>query len=367
MKITFILPGSSRLPVGGYKVVYEYANHLSDRGHSVTVLHPAMLDPTVSLAEKAYHGGRYALWSAMGAFGPRRWFKVRTGVRLLWVPSLRECYVPRADAIVATGWPTAEFVAGYSSDKGQKFYLLQHYETWWGPEARVRATWQLPLRKIVIARWLADIATEMGEKATYIPNGLDFEAFACDLPVTERRRPHVTMLYHQLEWKGSADGLKALETARRAIPDLTATLFGVSLAPPRLPRWITYVRNPPQRILRQIYNDATAFLAPSWTEGWPLPPAEAMMCGAALVCTDISGHREYAVHERNALLAPARNTEVLAAALVRMLAHDRLRFSLAERALLDIGRFTWSSATDQFEAQLAGTTYAPSLVACPTS
>ena len=76
------------------------------------------------------------------------------------------------------------------------------------------------------------------------------------------------------------------------------------------------------------------------------------MCGAALVCTNIGGHVEYAEHESNALLAPARDPDKLAEALIRMLREHDLRQSLAEKALRDISRFTWSSATDRFEAAL---------------
>jgi glycosyltransferase involved in cell wall biosynthesis len=340
--------------MGGYKVVFEYANCLIDRGHSVTVVHPAHLDETAGWSEKLYHNARYVLWGATGRFGPSTWFKVQPAVDLKWVHSLNEANIPSGDAIVATGWPTAEYIAKYQPDKGRKYYLLQHYETWWGPEARVRATWQLPLHKIVIARWLEEIARELGETSTYVPNGLNFQAFGCDVPISQRLRPYVLMLYHHMEWKGSADGLKALEAARQAVPDLTATLFGVSLAPANLPSWVTYVRNPPQATLRKLYNEATAFLAPSWAEGWPLPPAEAMMSGAALVCTNIGGHAEYAVHERNALLSPARSPESLGEALVRMLTDHCLRQSLAERARIDISRFTWTTAAERLDAALCG-------------
>jgi len=340
--------------MGGYKVVFEYANCLSERGHNVSVIHPVHLDERAGWREKRYHDLRYLLWGTTGRFGPEAWFKVRPQVSLKWVYSLHERNIPDGDAIVASGWPTAEYVADYSSTKGRKFYLLQHYETWWGPEARVRATWQLPLCKIVIARWLEAIAHQLGETSIYVPNGLDFDAFGCDVPVRERQRPEVLMLSHSMEWKGTSDGLKALEVARRAVPNLTATLFGVQPEPPHLPQWINYVRNPPQSRLRELYNNATVFLSPSWAEGWPLPPAEAMICGAALVCTNIGGHIEYAEHERNALLAPARSPEGLADALIRMLNDHALRQCLAEQARLDIGRFTWSSAVARFEAALSG-------------
>ena len=44
---------------------------------------------------------------------------------------------------------------------GAKFYLVQHYESLYhGDGARVDETYRLPLRKIVISTWLADIMAE---------------------------------------------------------------------------------------------------------------------------------------------------------------------------------------------------------------
>ena len=38
MKICFILPQTLRKPIGGYKIIYEYANRLVDEGHKVVIL-----------------------------------------------------------------------------------------------------------------------------------------------------------------------------------------------------------------------------------------------------------------------------------------------------------------------------------------
>ena len=115
MRVTFLLPGSARFPVGGYKVVYEYANHLCERGHQVTVVHPALLDEHDPWFLKVYHQARYISWGATNLFGPQRWFMIRSGVQLKWVPTLGEANIPDGDVVVATGWPTAEYTAGYSA------------------------------------------------------------------------------------------------------------------------------------------------------------------------------------------------------------------------------------------------------------
>lgn len=38
MKVTFCLPEISQVPMGGYKIIFEYANRLQERGHKVTIV-----------------------------------------------------------------------------------------------------------------------------------------------------------------------------------------------------------------------------------------------------------------------------------------------------------------------------------------
>lgn len=42
-KITFLLPGIANRPIGGYKVVYEYANRLVNDGFAVNIIYPAYM------------------------------------------------------------------------------------------------------------------------------------------------------------------------------------------------------------------------------------------------------------------------------------------------------------------------------------
>lgn len=353
MRVTFLLSRIGSEPIGGFKVVYEYADALAKRGHTVTVVHPALLDPHRPSLGKRMHRQllSYAKQALHGTWRPDRWFAIAPHVRLLWVPALHPIFIPNADVCVATWWQTAERLAHFPASKGSKIYLIQSHEIWGGPEERVMATWRLPLEKIVIARWLEKIANDLGEHPHYIPNGLDFERFGLDIPIAERSPATVAMLYHDANIKGSADGLLALEKVHARHPELHAELFGVP-PPPPLPSWIHYHQRPPQIELRRLYNRASIFLAPSWTEGWPLPPAEAMMSGAAIVATDIGGHREYCTDEHTALLAPPHDSTALADRITRLIEDPSLRRRIAEAGYANIRQFTWHRATDAFEAVL---------------
>ena len=56
-------------------------------------------------ALEAFHHARYISWGATNLFDPQKWFNVRPGVQLKWVPTIAEANIPDADVVVATGWP----------------------------------------------------------------------------------------------------------------------------------------------------------------------------------------------------------------------------------------------------------------------
>jgi len=346
MRIVFLLPGPGCSPVGGFKVVYEYANWLAARGAQVSVIHPARLALDLPFAAYPRLALRYAIRRVNQKYRPDSWFDIHPAVRLKWTPSLHPRHVPDADIVVATAWETAEWAAAYPATKGVGHYLIQHLETWSGAKDQVMSTWRLPLRKVVIARWLQDIARGQGEAALYIPNGLDFSAFGQDVAAGDRNAKNLLMLYHLRDWKGSADGLAAVARVRESIPDIHLTLFGIYPRPEGLPAGIDYHQSPSQPLLRRLYNEAAIFIAPSWVEGWGLPPAEAMMSGCCVVATDIGGHREYAVPDETALLSPPREPQALAANILRAVEDRELRLRVAESGRRHIQQFTWARAAE---------------------
>jgi glycosyltransferase involved in cell wall biosynthesis len=355
MKITFVLPGPGAVPMGGYKVVYEYANHLSRKGHEVTVLHSArgcvrQMHPL----DHVKNGIRYFQAVIGKNFRPDSWFSVDSNVNLICVPSLSERWVPNADVVIATAWHTAEWVTGYSAAKGIGFYLIQGLETWEGQEEKVYATWKGPLNKVVIAKWLLDVAKQLGQEAVYIPNGLSADEFQMDIAPEERDPKHIMMLFHEAKWKGSTDGVEALLMAQRKDPEIRVTLFGVPPRPAFLPERFDYYQQPERTLLRALYNQAALFVAPSLSEGWGLPSSEAMLCGAALVATDVGGHREFAFHEETALLSPIRDPTGLADNILRLVRDSTMRASIAHKGHRYVQQFTWERASDRLETVLCG-------------
>jgi L-malate glycosyltransferase len=346
MRVTFLLAGYPWKPYGGARVVYEYANALVEAGHEVSVVHPRSMPTdtlshdgvTLSLRRRADRVRNVLLRP------PITWQHIDSRVDLRWVRNLSAATVPDGDVVVATWWGTAEAVRDYPATKGLKAYLIQHYETWSGPDDRVDATWRSGLAMVVIAEWLYERGLELGADPAsmqHVPNALDHERFRVLTPISERPL-RIAMLASDMPWKGTREGIAALEIARAAVPQLEAVCFGTGSRPRQLPEWVAYRRNPDQELLvRDVYNGSAIYLCPSLTEGWGLPAFEAMACGCALVTADCGGVRDFAQHGRTALFAAPGDAHGLAQGIVRLAGDPAERLRLAEAGREAVRRFTW--------------------------
>jgi len=346
MKITMVLPHPAWRPVGGYKVVYEYADRLAAKGHELTICHSLRLPHTEYTRPYVM---RYAGYHLLKKRIPN-WFSFKNRINLRIVPKITDSNIPDGDVVMATSWATACSVSELSYSKGKQFYLIQSYESWDGDKKLVDKTYALGLKNIVIAGWLKDTVEGLGgEVIAHIPNGMNFDLFKLKKPIEKRSPLSIAMMYHKAALKGSKDGFVALEMVREKFPELSVTVFSAYPKPGWLPDWVSYMRRPPQLSLVDIYNDVAIFISSSWIEGFGLPGAEAMACGCALATTDSGGVRDYAAHEKTALLSPPKNPEALAGNILRLLSDDSLRINLAKSGYNHIRNFTWDNSVDKLE------------------
>lgn len=355
MRITFVLPALSRVPIGGYRVVYEYANQLFARGHNVTVVHARRvladaLPPPLSLSRRLRLDASYVRERLLP---PKiRWQAVDGGVKLRVVPDPSERYLPDADAIFATWWPTAEYISKCSPSKGEKFYLVQDFAPWQGPKDRLDATWRLPLHKVTDSRWLYEQVCEAeGSSANTIniPIGIDHQKFRLIADI-EARPKRVTMYFGTVGYKTPEVGVRALEIVKQHYPSVIVGFFGQRVERPAgIPSWASYRGHVPGEELLGIYNGSSIFVCCSAAEGFGLPPAEAMACGCAVASTDCGGVREFAEHGLTALLSPPGNPEELAKNILRLLEDEGLRVRLAREGNKRIRAFRWERCADLLE------------------
>ncbi|MDX2229949.1 MAG: glycosyltransferase family 4 protein [Leptolyngbyaceae cyanobacterium bins.349] len=351
MKITFVLPCPNLS--GGIRVVGIYAKHLQDRGHQITFVSVPEAQPPLQHQIKSVLKGqglkplpqRHPSHLDALDIEHRRLNRYRPVV---------DADVPDGDVVIATWWETAEWVAKLSPAKGAKAYLIQHYEVFdYLPVERVKATWKLPLHKLVIAQWLADIAVnDYGDRNfSYIPNGIDPSLFFAP-PRTKQAVPTIGMMYAVEFWKGSDVGLKALALAKETIPDLQVVAFGHPAVADGLPAGTRYYPQPAQTSLREVYAQCDAWLFTSRFEGFGLPILEAMACRTPVIGTPSGAAPELLADGCGILVKPA-DPEDMARAIVQVCQMPEQEWQgMSHLAYERVSQYTWDEATDTLEAAL---------------
>jgi glycosyltransferase involved in cell wall biosynthesis len=114
-----------------------------------------------------------------------------------------------------------------------------------------------------------------------------------------------------------------------------------------------YVTAPSDAEVNELFNAATIFLQTSRHEGFALPPLEAMATGAAVICTDAHGNRDFCVDGVNCLM-PEPTVAAVRSAIERLLADPALRARLGEAGIRTARDYAWERRIDALEALLEG-------------
>ena len=348
MKITFIASGIGL--GGGTKAIFEFANHLHARGHDVSVVYPLI---SMGRRAKWYNlrslAGRALQVAADVAHGVYiDWFDLKAN--LIRVPRLSGRFVPDADIVVATWWETAYYVSEYGSSKGEKFYLVQHYEVWGGPEEKVNNSYKLGLHNIVNSTWLRNILRDKlnAPVEALILHAPDWDQFYPEAVEKNNDIVRILIPYRRIEWKGIEDGIKAFEIAREKCPNVRLVMFGDAPGED-VPNYVEFHQRPSSDELRKIYNSCDILLFPSHCEGFGMPPMEAMACGCAVVSTSVGAIPDYTIPGETALVSPPRSPGLLAENIIRLVEDKDLLKRISEAGHKHIRQFTWDKATDALE------------------
>lgn len=342
LRINIILPFPVTKPVGGAKIMYEYANHFSAKGHCVTVLH-SLKRPFKKMKSPLWW--KRLVFYLQGTKRPR-WFPLDPLIDSRIVDEISDGFVPDGDIIFSTWWQMTHAIAQLSPAKGIPVNLIQDYEVWGGQEAELLSSYRLSVHHAAIARWLQEKVTkESKQPVKLISNAIDTDRFTLTVAVDRRNPRSVIALYSEEKRKGTEFAIEAALQLKLKYSDLQWTFFGVYPRPRNLPDWIKYHRRPFD--LPKLYNAHAIFLSSSIGEGWALPPAEAMACGCAVACTDIGGHADYAQHEQTALLFPVKNTDAIVKQVSRLLDDESFRIKLAlagQQSMLS--NFNWERSVE---------------------
>jgi glycosyltransferase involved in cell wall biosynthesis len=278
-----------------------------------------------------------------------------------WLPfpghigSLEELRVGRWDVLLS---PDPElFLQSKAPNALRVFYAVLE------GAPRARAAWRDADVVLANSRGMARHLARHRVRAVHAPGGVNTSFFRPPDPDPRRARaaagePARVLVYGRLsrKRKGTWAAVRAIEAAGAASRTaVTLTLFDTppsGAEEPALGRSLSvpyqWVLRPTQEDLRDLYAGADLLVSAERRAGWSNTAAEAMACGAAVVCTR-SGTEDFAENGVTAAVARWPWTWLLARKIAPLLLDPEARRSMAERGRARIADFTWERTADRIE------------------
>jgi glycosyltransferase involved in cell wall biosynthesis len=258
------------------------------------------------------------------------------------------------DIAIATNWPTA-FVVDALPNALCKLYLIQDFE----PEfyeaqssvyKEVERTYELPLRKVTIGRYLANLFAEKGRlPVSYFPFAIDHTLFhACG----RERFSRVRLLFFarpSLKRRGFPLGVQALARVYEECPEIEVSLYGME-AKSHLPFPYKNLGLLDQSQLADAMREADIHLSFSLSNISQVP-FQAMACGCAVVEAKVPSVEAMVEDGNNCLLA-SPEPEAVANVLLRLVRDEELRRRIAAAGLESVRELTRENSCKQFESIL---------------
>jgi len=316
------------LETGGTRFIYQLANEMVDKGHSVEIVLPE----NASVA-----------W-------PLR-------AQVTRVKELTSDRIPPADFILPNFYPTV--FPAWESKKGQVVRLSLGYEPLWVVEKeKALASYLIDAPIISISEWHRQLILQgTGKNSTIIPGGVDTSVF-CPSPKKSLSTGRFSIAYilrskeHGYTWKGTEDFWEACQRLAQLVPAFDIQVVAPEGANYQAPLPYEIVKAHSDNDMARFYAQADIFVSTSYFEAFSMPPLEAMACGTAVVTTDNGGNRDYTKNGENCLLVPPSDTQQLTLVLAHLLTQRTVRNQLALTGLHFAQSWTWRHAANKLEALL---------------
>ncbi len=347
MKIAF--PLYSLENTGGSRIIVALANHLARQGYNLSLIIPVganrcyfPIDEAVSIVEvKA---------------------ATKTSQTLALVNA-----IPKGSLVIATMYQTAYIaLAARLMRRCQDIvYLVQHYEPYifgrFSQRSWLRRTissnlarfsYHLPARKVCVSKWLKDLMPPSHrEKSTIINPGVDLSVFKPLSMLKPKGVITIGTIGRQASYKGTktvVDACRLLDTVRKKINLKIASFERLNIDIP-LPHQLFMPISDDELV--RFYNSLHLFVSASVSEGFGLPPLEAMACGVPCVMVDNPGSREYAHHFNNLLLVKD-DARAICSAIQNILDDKELEQKLIQGGLETAKRLTLEHFCHRFETEV---------------
>lgn len=354
LRINFILPRPSLS--GGIKSNRLIAEALVRRGHDVSILYssvPARMPPKRRILKLIrYWVNRYKVRNKQQHHLESSIAKLLPVERRI----ITEVDAPDADVTIATWWETAHWIKDWPQSKGKKAYFIRGYELYGGDSNKVKETYKLPFKKLVIANWLKRLMSEeySDKDVTLVPNGVDWEQFNFQIRA-KQVIPTIGFLYGIVALKGADTAFEAIRLVQNKIPNLRVICFGSQPidSVQRLPDNFEYHFRPSQDVIPQLYRRTDCWILPSTIEGFGMPGLEAAACGTPIITTKCGGPEDYVKHGYNGYLVDVGDVCNMAEYIYKVVIMDSESWlQMSRRSANYVKRFDWDISAGILEQSL---------------
>jgi len=350
MKINYILP--CWLKSGGIRIIVEYANRLTNKGHDIKLYYPikgydhyrGQFRPIVKFKKKINSLLKRGIKYDKNIFDNR--------CEVIAVKSIADSFIRNADITIATSWPTSYDVVNLSKIKGKKVYFIQDYETWNSNLTLVDYSYKLPLNKVTISNYLKVLLKEkFGQNSDVILNGINYDIFNCK-KMKHNNKIKILFLYYNLRKKNMPFALKVVSEIHNKYKEIEICSFGY-LKDKVIPEYVNFYENPSDSRIVDLYCDSNIFIYTSLVEGFALPPAEAMACNTAVVAIKSGAIPDYSEHMKTAYLVEGSNTSDFIYGIEMFINDSDFRNIVSQNAYNYIRqKLNWEISISKFESYL---------------
>ncbi len=349
MKIATILPGPSQKPIGGFKIIYQYCDLLIQSSQDVEVDFYYILDKAKKdkIPLKTFLKAKYIQYINPNFW---RWFEFSSKKNISHIIGLDKDVLKNYDVIIATSLQTAYILKDLKL-KVPVIYFIQHFENWTLKDSLVYNSYKMGYNNIVVSKWLKDLVLKSGAPvALHLPNPVD-DIFDIHIQLESRPIKSILFMYHPRKWKGSTKALEALNIVKQQYDDVIVSCFSAYKKPKDFPHWIKYHHLPTRGKIMKLMNEHFIFLHTSYSEGYGLPPAEAMASGSCIVTTDCGGVNDFAIKDETAYIvsAPPKPYEITNTIFDIFNNPEKARF-LAKNGYKKIKQINWMDNLNKFSS-----------------
>lgn len=358
-KVCVMVPGN--VVGGGVKMPVRLASHLAPR-HDVTIVYPRIAQYTLrhrlresSLLSKLRHvAGQARMARREFVWASDCEARVRVAKYFIDPPPN---FLNGFDAIIyPSPWQYHELnQAGVNGPKRIHWSLADYFFCSGIGEPLDRLLEAYLSSDVLVApssRTRSDLERYGARVAAVIGGGID-DVFT-DTGRESSSGPPRVLGYFQPAWwvKGAATLLQVFRELRLRYPELPLEMFGhqpSGIAAARSGLADRFYSGLPSREVAALLRRTDVFVYPSYSDGFPSPPLEAMACGCAVASTRVGAVEEYSTDGATALLCDPMDANALLGVTERLVQDASLRCSLQRAAPIAARKWRWEDCAREFE------------------